>query len=373
MVTVRQVITKKDQKAFVEFPLKLYKDNEYFVPPMYSDEMALFTDKNVYNHTCLSVYFLAEENGKVVGRIQGILQKQFNDLHNEKRVRFTRFDAENNPEVSKALFTAVEEWAKEHGMDTICGPLGYSDLDREGLLVEGFNEHQTFEEQYNYEYYGSLIEDAGYVKEVDWVESRLFYPDVPNPMIEKVAQRALELNKLHIAPTDISKKQYIAKYRDGVFDCIDECYKKLYGVVPFTEEMKDLIIDEFLMIVNKEYLFIICDENEKVISFGLCFPGIGRALQKSGGRLTIPAMFRLLKAVNKPDHLDLGLIAILPEYQSRGITAIILQQLLNILKEGKIKYFETNLNLEDNIAIRSQWNYFKENQCKRRRSYIKHI
>ena len=151
MIEIIEVKSKKEQKQFVDFPLKLYKNNPYFVPPLYSDEMKLFTDKNVYNKTCLSVFFLAKKDGKVVGRIQGIIQKQFNELHKEKRARFTRFDAINDNEVAFSLFKAVEDWAKNNQMDKICGPLGYSDLDREGLLIEGFNELSTFEEQYNYD------------------------------------------------------------------------------------------------------------------------------------------------------------------------------------------------------------------------------
>ena len=373
MITVREVKTKEDRKKFVNLPLKMYKSNPYFVPPLYADEMAVFTEKNVYAESCDSVFFLAEEDGKVVGRIQGIIQKQYNEIHKENRIRFTRFDSENRQEIAAALFKALEDWGRANGMDTVCGPLGYSDLEREGLLIEGFDELSTFEEQYNFDYYASLIEGEGYAKEIDWLESKLYYPDEVNPMIAKVAERTLQLNKLHIASSDMSKKAYINKYKDGVFECIDRCYADLYGTVPFTDGMKKQIIDQFLLVINKKYLIIICDENEKVVSFGLCFPGFGKSLQKSGGRLTPAGLIRMIKAVNNPEILDLGLVAVLPEYQARGVNAVILNCLLNMLKDSSVKYCETNLNLETNTQVLAQWKYFKQVQHKRRRSYIKKL
>ena len=192
-ITVRRVQTMRERREFVRFPLRLYKDSPYFVPPLYSDEMKVFTDKNAYADTSESVFFLAERDGKTVGRIQGIIQRQSNELRKEERARFTRFDSIDDTEVSAALFEALESWAQEKGMDAVCGPLGYSDLEREGLLIQGFEYESTFEEQYNYEYYSGLIEDAGYEKEIDWLEFRLRAPKTKNLMLEKVAARALEL------------------------------------------------------------------------------------------------------------------------------------------------------------------------------------
>ncbi|MBO5287189.1 MAG: hypothetical protein J6B34_03610 [Clostridia bacterium] len=373
-IEILEVKTKAQRKEFVEYPLRLYKDCPYFVPPLYGDEMAIFTDKNAYADTCTSAFFLAVENGKTVGRIQGIIQKQFNELHNEKRLRFSRFDSIDDIEVAKALFERLEKWGKENGLDTVCGPLGYSDLEREGLLIEGFEELSTFEEQYNYEYYAKLIEGCGYEKEIDWLEFNLKAPKEKNQILERVAQRALEISKLHVVdPSKYSKKAYISKYKDGVFDCIDKCYSHLYGTVPFTESMKKQIIDQFMLVINKEYLIVICDESERVVSFALCIPSIGKALQKSGGRLTLPAIIKLFKAVKKPEMVDLALVAVLPEYQSGGINAVMLQKMTEYLESGKIDSFETNLNLETNTQVMSQWKYFDARQHKRRRAYIKKL
>ncbi len=374
MVEIQKVETVSQRKEFVRFPLRLYKGVKQYAPALFGDEMKVFTDENVYRNNCDDVFFLAKRDGKTVGRIQGIIQRQYNEIHNEKRARFTRFDCIDDQEVATALFKAVESWARENGMKQFCGPLGYSDLEREGLLISGFEELATYEEQYNYDYYQKLIEGCGFVKDVDWVEYKLYAPEKRNPMLSKVAQRALEMNKLHIVDSTVmSKKEYINKVKDGFFDCIDECYAKLYGTVPFTEEMKKQLIDQFMLIINKKYLIIVCDENDRVVSLGLCFPAIGQALRKSGGRLTPLALLRLLYAINRPKIVDLALVAVRPEYQARGVNAVMIEGMLNMLDNTTVQYCETNLNLEDNTAVQAMWKYFRAVQHKRRRSFVKDI
>ena len=372
MITVREVKTKKDIKAFIEFPLKLYKNCNSFVPPIYADEKKLLISGG-NNEIANSIFFLAEKDGKVVGRIHGICHKQYNKLNNAKRVRFTRFDSIDDLEVSRALFAAVEDWARGLGMNEVCGPLGFSDMDREGLLIEGFEENSTFEEQYNYDYYPKLIEDAGYAKEVDWLEFELRAPEKRNEMLARVAKRTLELNKLHIADTNMSKKKYISKYADSFFDCLDECYSKLYGTVPISPAQRKELIDQFMMLLNIKYLVFICDEDEKVVAFGLCFPCFGDALKKSGGRLTIPALLKLMSISKKPKTLDLGLVAVRPEYQNSGVNAVLVNGIVDMLCSGEVETCETNLNLETNTAVMAQWKYLSSRQHKRRRSYLKNI
>ncbi len=371
MLTIIEVKTKKQRKEFVEYPLRLYKGNPWFVPPLYGEEMKIFTPKNVYFKTCRSVFFLAEREGKTVGRIQGIIQKQFNELHKVKQVRFTRFDCENNEETAKALFAAVESWARAQGMTEMVGPLGYSDLEREGLLIEGFDYLSTFEEQYNYDYYAGLVESYGFEKDVDWVESRLFSKPQPDERLKMLSERALKRHNLHIAGENMSKRRFIKTYADGIFACIDECYKDLYGVVPFTPEMMKQTVGQFKLLLNKKYMMAICDERERVVAFGFCIPGIGKALQKSGGRLTLPALFRVLRAVKSPTSVDLALIGILPQYRNSGLTAFAITLMQDILTSGRVEYLETNLNLETNANIQAQWKHFNAVQHKRRRSYLK--
>ncbi len=373
MLSVIEVKTKKQRKEFVEYPLRLYKGNPYFVPPLYGDEMAMFTSKNIYSKTCKSAFYLAQRDGVTVGRIQAIIQNQYNDIYNVKQVRFTRFDCENNPETAKALFDAAEAWAKANGMDTVVGPLGYSDMEREGLLIEGFDYLSTFEEQYNYEYYASLIESCGYVKDIDWVESRLFSTPQQDDRLWKLAERSMKKSNLHFAGVGMKKSKFIKKYAPSIFKCLDECYKELYGFVPYTPEMINQMLVQFKLFINLKYMLAICDEDENVVAFGLVLPGIGKALQKSGGKLTPACLVRLFKAIKKPESIDLALVAIMPRYRKSGLSALIITTLQDMLADGSVKYLETNLNLETNLTIQQGWKHFNHIQHKRRRSYIKKL
>ena len=373
MVIVEEVKTKKQQKAFLEFPLQLYRGNPNFVPPLYGDEKKIFRSDFVYHDTCETGYWLAYRDGKVVGRISAILQKASNAKHNEKRVRFDRFDAIDDLEVAGALFDAVEQFARARGMNAVCGPLGFSDLEREGLLVEGFDQLSTFEEQYNAAYYGALIEACGYQKEIDWVESKLYAPEKETAeKLKKLSDQLLSKFNLHIGEAK-NVNDFLNKYQNGFFDLLDVAYEDIYGTVPFTPGMKKMMIDNFRLIIDLKHVVCLLDENDKVVCLGLCFPSIAKAVQPSNGRLTPAALVRLLKAIKHPEVIDLGLIAVAPEYQNTGIIAVIAAALAQMLSEGGVDHAETNLNLEDNLAIRNVWKRFHAVQHKRRRSYLKEL
>ena len=372
MVEIKEVKTKKDIKEFVNFPLRLYKNNPYFVPPLYMDEIAMFKNQTVYSEQAESVFYLAKKEGKTVGRIQGILQRVSNEKWGQKRVRFTRFDSIDDQEVANALFAAVEAWAKQKGMDEIVGPLGYSDLEREGLLIEGFEEMSTFEEQYNYAYYPTLLENAGYAKEIDWVEYKLYKPDHVDERLERISNRMMEKYGLRLSQ-EKSTRAFIKKYWDEFFEILDTTYEAIYQSVPFTPKMKKELIENFKLILNVKYAIVILDKNDKIVGFGLALPSIGKALQKSGGRLTPAAIIRTLKAIKKPKVIDLALIGVIPEYRNKAIATAIINELIKMLSDGSIDHAETNLNLETNLNIRNQWRAFKSVQNKRRRSYVKKI
>ncbi len=372
MVETVEVKTKKQQREFLDFPLDMYKDNPYFVPPLYGDEKKIFSKNYVYNDTCEHVYYNAYRDGKMVGRISGILQKSSNEIRNEKRVRFTRFDSIDDQEVADALFKAVEDWAKSKGMDTVCGPLGFSDLEREGLLIEGFDQLSTFEEQYNAEYYGKLIENCGYAKEVDWLESKIYRPDVPDESFAKMSDFIMKRYNLRFGEAK-NVNDFINRYGTDFFALLDEGYSHLYGTVPFTKGMKDMMIANFKLIIDLKYVGVILDENGKLVALGLCFPSLSKAIQKSRGHLTPAALVRLLKAIKKPKILDLGLICVSHEYMNRGVGSVITGELYRMLQDDQIEYAETNLNLEDNHAIQNQWKRFKAINHKRRRSYVKKL
>ena len=372
MYQLVEVTTKKQIRDFIQFPLKLYKGNPYFVPPLYGDEKKLFSKKDYHLKTNDTCFYLVYDGKNVVGRIQAILSYPSNERRKQKRVRFTRFDSIDNQEVAHLLFEAVKDFALEKGMNELCGPLGYSDLDREGLLIEGFDELSTFEEQYNYAYYQKLIENEGFVKEVDWVERKIFAPKEIDSKIEKVTDIMMKRSKLHVV-RGLSSKQIIKRYSAGFFDLIDKEYKDLYMTVAFSKEEREELIKTFNLILSARWLRIIVDENDKVVGVGLCFPSIGKALQKSGGRLTPLTIIKLLHSIRRPKILDLGLIAIDKEHQGSGVAWAILLELMKMLKNGEIEHCETNLNLEDNNGIINNWQRFDTVLHKRRRAFMKKI
>lgn len=373
MIQVKEVKTRKQQKQFVEFPNKLYKGNKFFVPFLSMDEMNLFKPKkNVSFEECDAKYFLAHKNGKIVGRIAAIIQRTYNAKTGQKRVRFSRFDCINDQEVANALFGAVENYAREKGMEIIHGPLGFNDLDREGLLIDGFDQPSTFEEQYNFPYYQTLIENAGFEKEVDYVEYKIFPLKQRDERIDRLANAVLKRNNLHVV-TNRSMSEIIKYYRKGLFEVVDKVYSPLYGTIPFTDKLRDQIIGQFRLFLNKKYFCLVCDENENVVAFGFAIPSMSEVIRATGGKVVHPKIFKIFKAVKKPEILDLALIGVLPEYRAKGVSAVIMQFMMNILYEDNLKYVETNLNLENNTIIQNHWKNFPNINHKRRRCFVKKL
>ena len=372
MVTIKEVKTKKEINEFISFPIKLYKGNDYFVPMLRMGEKDIFKKDYPFNKVCDTIFYLAYRDNKVVGRIQGIIQNPANEKWDQARVRFTRFDSINDKEVSNALFGAVEKWAKDKGMKEFVGPLGYSDLEREGLLIEGFNEKQTFEEQYNYDYYQELIEDFGFEKDVDWVEYKLYSPDVKNEKLLRVSNMMLNRYGLKIIqPTSI--KQFIDEYSNEFFGMIERTYSRLYGTMPLNEEIVNNYIKDFKLIVRPKDILLIIDENKKVFGFALLFPAISEAVRKSKGRVTLPFLIRFLRTKHNPKVIDLGLIGIAPEYESRGIATAMIGLLVDYLEQAGFDHLETNLMLENNHHILNLMKHFKHVQNKKRRCFKKVI
>ena len=375
MIEIKQVTTRRERKAFLEFPLDLYAGNPCFVPPLYMDERKIFRKDYVYNDCCRSVCFLAWKDGALAGRIQGIIQLASNEKRGERRARFCRFDSVDDPEVSRALFGAMEQWAAEQGMDTVCGPLNFSDLEREGLLVEGFDQPATFEENYNAEYYQHHIEALGYEKEVDWLGFRLYGPENEETLqeLEGLTDFILRRYKLHFGPSD-NTADFLRRYADGIFALLDTSYEQLYSTVPFTEGMKKLMLDNFKLIVDPKYTAVILDEHDRVICFGVAFAALGPALALTRGRLTPRTALRLLHCLKHPGGLDLGLVGVDPEYLNRGVSSVFSTAIMKMLRDNpEITYADTNLNLEDNWAILNQWKRFRKEQVKRYRSYVKKL
>ncbi len=374
MVEIIEVKTKKQRKQFVDFPTKLYKGNPYYVHPLRGDELGIFDPKkNVSFDECDIVYFLAMRGKEVVGRICGILQKVYNLKTGTKRVRFGRFDFIDDIEVPKALLGAVEEWAKSKGMDTVHGPLGFNDLEREGLLIEGFDRLATFEANYNYPYYKELIEQCGYEKEIDYISSRVELPKEPNERAKRLADAIMKRYNLKIAKAK-NIKEYLNKYKDGIFEVLDEAYGDLYGVIPYNERLKQSIIDQFKMVINMNYIISVLDENDRVVAFGFALPELAHAVQKSKGRLFPLGVFRILYARNHGKVADFGLIGVRKEYANKGLPAIMINYIVEEAKNVGVTTVEGNLTLEDNHHMLQLYkNFDNVERHKRFRCFVKKL
>ena len=372
MIEIREAKSRREQRRFLDFPIRLYRGNPYFVPPLYMDERKIFRKDYVYYDTSEAVYYNAYKDGVMAGRISGIIQHAANGKNGQKRVRFTRFDVIDDFEVAKALFDAVEKWGASKGMDTICGPLGFSDLEREGLLIDGFDQMSTYEEWYNAPYYADFIDRLGYAKEVDWNESRITAPADYDGDLDKLSDFIMKRYKLRFGPAK-NVNDFLDKYADGLFEILDKSYDQLYGTVPFTDGMKKLMIDNFRLLISLDFVAVVLDENDKVVLIGVTLPSIAEAVQKSRGRLTPACIYRILKSKAKPEIVDLALIGVDPEWLNRGVSTTVAAALVHMLQKPGIKYAETNLNLEDNYAIQNLWKRFGREIHKRRRSYVKKL
>ncbi len=373
MIEIKEINSKKDIKTFVDFPTKLYKGVKEYSYPLRMDELNMFNPKkNSAYKDCDVVMFLAYKDGEVVGRIAAMVQGLYNKKMDEKRVRFTRFDCINDVEVAKALFNAVESWAKQKGMDTVHGPLGFNDLDCEGLIVEGFDERCTFESRYNFAYYKDLIEACGYNKEIDWLERKIFPPKEKNERVERIADVVARRYKLKFVDVK-NKREFLKKYKDGILDVLDKAYSPLYGVVPYTEDAKEQLVAQFKMFLDLKYMFAIVNEKDEVICFGVSIPQLNEALYKSKGRLTLPAIFKVLKALKSPKVVDFAIIGVRPDYSNEGVGAMAIKCLMDRMKELGIEYCETNLCLENNLRINSTWQYFDHQVHRRRRAFVKKL
>lgn len=373
MIEVRQVNTKKEFKKFVKFPTELYKNNPYYVPPIELDELNLTNPKkNASFDDCDAVYFLAYRDGKVVGRIAGIICRLYNEKNNTKRARFSRFDLIDDKDVAKALLTAAETWAREMGMEDIHGPLGFNDLEREGLLTYGFDTIGTYQGSWNAEYYEQHILDNGYEPDVRWVEWRITPPDKVDEKVERMAGIIEKRYGFHEKKFK-STKEIVDKYGKEIFEVLDESFAPLYGTMPFNDKMVKQTIDLFRLIIDKDYVSIVFDKEDRVAGFGVGYPSMARAMQKSKGRFLPFGIFRMLHDIRHPKYLELALIGVRPKYQHMGVTAIIIKNMIERIKKNDIIYADTGCQLEDNKAVINALDMLPRELVRKKVCYLKKL
>lgn len=373
MIEIKEVVTKRDRKEFIDFPDKLYKDVKQYTPCIYFDEkMNLDPKVNPAYEYCESKMFLAYKDGKVAGRICAILNRAANEKTEKKRVRFSRFDAIDDIEVTKALFFEVERWALEKGMNELNGPIGFCDLDKQGMLVEGFDEMNLSLTLYNFPYYVEHMEKLGFIKEADWVEYQIKVPETVDARMERLSEVVQKRSGVHLIP--VKRIKDVVPYIPSAFEIVNEAFAPLYGVVPLTQKQIDMYVKQFINLVNVDYVYIVADKNEDIVGFGLAVPSLAEAVKKCGGRLFPFGWYHLLKAIRgKHEIIELYLIAVKPELQGRGINSVILSHAIKMAIKNGVKLAETGPELEQNEKVQSQWNSFETRQHRRRRCYIKEV
>ena len=362
--------TRKEVKNYVRFGIDLYKGNPCFVPPLVVDEIATLTpEKNPASEHCRSQLFMAYRDGKPVGRITALINDLVNNKNGRHDMRFGWVDFIDDAEVVDALFKAACDWGRQQGCDSVVGPMGFSDLDHEGMLIEGFDEMGTMATIYNYPYYKDHMERMGFVKDADWVEYRIKVPDaIPekHKRIAEIIARKYELRTVKY--TDRNKLR--DDYGQPLFELINEAYADLYGYSPLTPAEIDHYIKEYLGILRLEDVSIVVDKDDHLVAVGISMPSLSKALRRTNGRLFPTGWYHLLRAIRgHVDVVDLLLVAVRPEYQSKGVNALLFADLIPSYIANGYKYAESNLELEGNENVQRQWEYFERRQHRRRRAW----
>ena len=364
--------TRKELSEYVKFGIELYRGNDFFVPPLVSDEIAtLSPESNPAFEHCDARSFMAYRDGKPVGRITAIINHLVNQKEGSEVLRFGWVDFIDDAEVVDALFAAAEQWGRERGCTAMIGPMGFSDMDHEGMLIEGFDEMGTMATIYNHPYYMSHMERMGFVKDVDWVEYRIKIPDSIPDKYRRIADIVSKKYGLKVKKYT-SRKKIKDEYGHALFDLINEAYADLYGYSPLTSRQIDHYINEYLGILRLEDVCVVTDSADELIGIGISMPSLSQARRRSGGKFLPWGWYHLWRAIRgKVDVVDLLLVAVKPEYQNRGVNALIFCDLIPCYVANGYKYAESNLELEGNESVQKQWEYFERRQHRRRRAWKK--
>ncbi|MCF0117969.1 MAG: N-acetyltransferase [Bacilli bacterium] len=380
MITIQEVNlkNKRELRKFVRFPHKIYRNVTQYVPSLDNDEMAMFIEeKNGALEWCATRCWMAYIDNEEVGRVGAIFNRKYNEKVNKIQMRITRFDFIDNKEVSKRLIDEVLKWARELNCTEIIGPIGFSDLDKEGMLIEGFDRDSLNFCIYNHPYYVAHMNELGFEKLNDWVEYRIKLPEAIDPRLEKIAEKSKEKFGYRVKYFK-NKKEVIPYLRKG-FKIMNQVYSHLLGYTELSERQMDEFVSNFGVVLNSEFLFAIEDKNDNLIGYGFFAPNVNKGMRKCMGRFTIPGIIRLMKDLliikekHPNDTVDLYSIGVLPEYQSMGVNAVVMVEGFKACIKRKIKYAETGPELEYNHQIQSQWKDYEKEQHKKRRCWIKMI
>lgn len=371
-VEIKKVTTKSDLKHFIRFNYEFYKNNPYSVPDLYDDMVNTFSPKkNAAFEFCEADYFLALRDGNIVGRVAAIINKRANETWKKQTVRFGWIDFIDDMEVSTALINTVKAWGKERGMTETEGPLGFTDMDAEGMLVEGFDQLSTMATIYNYPYYPVHMEKLGLVKSSDWVEMKIYVPDqIPEKHL-RISRIISQKYNLHVRKIKSKKEIRETGIAHKIFRLINESYAPLFGFSKMSERQIDQYVNMYVPVLDLRMVSIVENEQNEIVAVGISMASLSRALQKAKGKLLPFGWFYLLKALflKRPKVLDLLLVAVRPDYQGKGVNALLFTDLIPVYKQLGFEYAESNPELELNDKVQNQWQYFKTEQHKRRRCF----
>ena len=373
MVEIREVGSKREKRIFAKFPTVLYREIPQAIPDLILDEISNFDPrKNPAFEYCTVKQFLAYKEGECVGRIAGIISRAANEKWNTNRLRFTRVDFIDDYEVSAALFQAVEQWGRSLGLNEIHGPIGFCDMDQEGMLIDGFEEEGMFLTIYNFPYYLKHLERLGYQKDIDWVEYRVSIPKVADRRMEHLAEAVLK--RFNLTLQELKNRSEIKPYIPKVLDLLNVCYSELYGAVELSEKQIEKYVKQYIMLINPEYVKLLVDNNEELVGFGLAMPSLNKAVKRSRGRLLPFGWYHILRApYAKAEVLDLYLIGVTPKMQNKGLTAVLMNSMSDTARKNGFLYAETGPELETNHQVQALWKHYEAINHKRRRCFVKSL
>lgn len=357
---------------FIRFNYELYKDNPYSVPDLYEDMKGTFSPKkNPAFEFCEADYFLALRDGKIVGRVAAIINRRANETWEKKAVRFGWIDFTDDAEVSRALIDTVKQWGRKRGMTTIEGPLGFTDMDAEGMLIEGFDQLSTIATIYNHPYYPEHMERLGLTKAIDWVERRIAIPDAIPEKHLRIADIVMRKYDLHIHKLRSAKDAYANNTARRIFELINEAYAPLFGYSRMTERQIDGYVKMYIPMLDLRMVTLVEDKDDNIVAVGISMGSLSRAMQRAKGKLFPLGWYHLVKALKwkHDDTLDLLLIAVRSDYQGKGVNALLFTDLIPVYQQLGYRYAESNPELEINDKVQNQWQYFESVQHKRRRCF----
>ena len=373
-VIIKEVQSRKDLRDFVRFPIRLYKDCPHYVPNLYLDEMHALTEKNPMTRYSKTAKFLAYKDGELCGRVMAIINEIANRDWNHAEVRFGWMDFIDDMEVSRSLIDAVVAFGKKHGMAQVSGPLGFTDFDNEGCVVEGFDDISSFMLKYNYPYYGKHFEALGMTKVNDWIEYRIYVPDQVPERVSRGAAIVAERYNLHIrkiTKRDVRKEQYGQK----IFDLINRAYCKLFNFTVLPQEVIDSYVDTYLGLLDLRYVTLVENEEGKLIAVGITMPSLAHAVHKCRGYLFPFGWWHVIKSMylKHEEALELMLIAVDPEYANKGVHSMLFNEIIPNIQQGGFKYGESNAEMETNNKVQNLWNLYQKDFKRRRRVFSKEI